>query len=110
MKLAAILPRMPRLGFHIPQVRPMARSLATVPAGPRTLARHATMALDNRAFQLRVLRGCVWITRDGCPADIVLGAGGAFEQRPGARVLVHALEEAQLLIAGAGPNAQNGAP
>lgn len=110
MNLAAILPRLPHLGFRLPLPRPTVRTAAAAPSGPRTLARHVTMTLENRPLQLRVLRGWVWITRDGCPADIVLRAGDVFEQRPGARVLVHALEEAQLLVAGAGPGAQNGRP
>jgi hypothetical protein len=65
------------------------------------------VTLENKPLQLRVLRGWVWITRDGCSADLVLGAGEVFEQRPGARVLVQALEEVELSIAGAGAGPQN---
>lgn len=110
MNLAAILPRLPHLAFRLPLRRPTVRTAAAAPVAPRRMARHATMTLENRPLRLSVLRGWVWITRDGCPADILLGAGDVFEQRPGARVLVQALEEAQLLIAGAGPGAQNGQP
>jgi hypothetical protein len=71
------------------------------------MSRGAIITLDNRQLQLHVLRGFVWITRDGCPADIVLGAGDVFDQRPGATVLVQALEDAELLIADGAIRAQN---
>ena len=38
-------------------------------------SRNVIMTLANRPLQLRVVRGWVWITRDGCPKDSVLGAG-----------------------------------
>ena len=71
------------------------------------MSRNAILTLENRRLQLHVLTGCVWITRDGCPADTVLWAGAVFEQQPGAPVLVQALEEAELLIAGAVADTQN---
>ena len=103
MHIALTLPRFLHTGF-----RPAQRSTRAV-ARPeqRTLVRHAVITLENRPLQLCVLRGFVWITRDGCPADFMLGAGEVFEQRPGAPVLVQALEDAELLIAGAGASAQN---
>ncbi|MEP7280736.1 MAG: DUF2917 domain-containing protein [Rubrivivax sp.] len=106
MNLAAILPRFPQVGFQPPQARPQGPP-AVAPAEPRTMLRHAVMTLENRALQLRVLCGWVWITREGCIADLVLGAGDVFEQRPGTRVLVQALEEAELSFAGAGVRAHN---
>ncbi len=107
MNIAAILPRLLPFGFQ-----PWAARLpepTTEAAGPvqRTLPRRAVMALENRPLQLRVLRGWIWITRDGCPVDLVLSAGEVFEQRPGARVLVQALEEVEFSIAAAGASAQN---
>jgi DNA repair exonuclease SbcCD nuclease subunit len=71
------------------------------------MTRHSIMTLENRRLQLRVLRGWVWITRDNCPADMVLRAGDVFEQQPGARVLVQAFDEVELLIAGAVGRAHN---
>lgn len=73
----------------------------------RTLDRHATLRLANKRLELRVVRGCVWITRDHCPQDIVLEAGDSFDQHPGAPVLVHALEAAELLLADARSGAHN---
>lgn len=107
MNLAAILPRLPQVAFPLRQARPKGRAAAVAWPERRTMSRHAILTLDNRPLQLRVLRGWVWITRDGCPADVVLHAGDTFDQHPGARVLVQALEEAELLIAGAEPRAQN---
>lgn len=97
MNLDLTLSRLPRIGvsFHF------ARSRSKAPAiqmQKRLLPRHATLRLENRPLKLRVLSGCVWITRDGCPADWVLEAGADFDQRPGARVLVHALADAQVQI------------
>ena len=107
MILAAILPRLLQIGL-LPSPAP-ARGRATPVALPqrRTMTRHAIMTLENRRLQLRVLRGSVWITRDGCLADTVLAAGDVFQQQPGPRVLVQAFEEAELLIAGGGGHAHN---
>jgi len=106
MNLAAILPRFPQVGFRPLHARPQGRAALALPE-QRTMSRHAILTLENRPLQLRVLRGWVWITRDGCPEDTVLGAGDVFEQRPGGRVLVQALEATELLIAGAEVGGQN---
>lgn len=107
MNVAAIVSRFLQVGFQPQQPRPQRSSAAVAATEQRALSRRTIMTLENRPLQLRVLRGWVWITRDGCPADVVLGAGGVFEQWPGARVLVQALEESELLIAGAAASAQN---
>lgn len=107
MNFATILPRFLQAGFQPPHARPPVQAPAAAPPEQRTMPRRTLMALENRPLQLRVLRGWIWITRDGCPADIVLGAGEAFEQRPGARVLVQALEEAELSIAAAQVHTHN---
>jgi hypothetical protein len=106
MTLTAVLPRFLQLRF--PQHgRPQTHAAVAVLPERRTMLRGAIVTLENRQLQLRVLRGWVWITRDGCPADMVLGAGDDFEQRPGARVLVQALQEAELLIADPEARAHN---
>jgi hypothetical protein len=107
MNLATLLPHFPHIDFRSRHARPASQATAIVLPDRRTMARHAIMALENRPLQLRVLRGWVWITRDGCPADIVLGVAEVFEQRPGGRVLVQALEEAELVIADSGARAHN---
>jgi len=76
-------------------------------APQHTLPRHATLKLPDRCATLQVLKGCVWVTRDGCPADWVLDAGQHFEQRPGAPVLVHALQDAELALVTTEGDAQN---
>lgn len=104
MNFAVTLPRF--FQIRIPFLLARApRQLAGAQIQERALPRHATLRLDNRALQLRVLHGCVWITRDGCPADLVLEAGAVFEQRPGAPVLVHALADAEVVIEKVGRDA-----
>jgi hypothetical protein len=107
MTIAAVLSRFPQLPFHPQHDRSQGRATAAALPERRTMLRNAIVTLENRHLQLRVLRGWIWITRDGCPADTVLGPGDDFEQRPGARVLVQALEDAELLIAGAEAHAHN---
>ena len=107
MNFTAVLPRF--LPFDCTPRRgraPVPAAAATLPER-RAMSHNAIFKLENRRLQLKVLRGCVWITRDGCPADVVLGAGDVFEQRPGAPVLVQALEATELLIAGAAAHAHN---
>ena len=108
MSLTAFLPRFASVGFLSRDARPRHPLVLTLAPQQCSLGRYATMHLSNKRMQLRVIRGCVWITRDGCPEDIVLNAGDVFDQHPGAPVLVHALEPAELLLAGAGVNTQNG--
>jgi hypothetical protein len=107
MTFAAILPRFP-YAFPWPRLarRP---SRAAIVAPPRQfpLAVRTIVKLENRCLQLRVLSGSIWITRDGCPADTVLCAGDVFDQRPGAPVLVQALETSELSIADAPVGPQN---
>jgi len=99
MNLAAILPLFPRIGFQRPHARREPPAATRRPYERRAMPRHLVMTLENRPLRLYVVRGCVWITRDGCAKDTVLGAGEFFEQQPGARVLVQALEETQLVLA-----------
>lgn len=107
MNLAAILPRLLHISLQPAHAYAWGRATPAGLPAPRTLSRRAIMTLENRPLQLRVMRGSVWITRDGCPADLVLEAGEVFDQQPGARVLVQAFEDAELLIAGAALHAHN---
>src|SRR5262245_15740576 len=66
----------------------------------RYLARHGTFRLARADRVVHVLEGCVWITCDGDPQDVVLEAGGRFAHERGTRVLVHALADARLVLAG----------
>lgn len=104
MNLAITLPRFTQ--FRLPSLRARASRQACIsPAQPQALPRHTTLRLDNRAQQVQVLRGCVWITRDGCPEDRVLEAGSTFDQHPGAPVLVHALADAEVRVVAILPDA-----
>ena len=105
MTLAETLPRF-FLQFDSRPAR-ATRVDAAAPPEQRTMPRHAIATLDNRAQRLHVLRGCVWITRDGCPVDYVLNPGDVFEHDAGAPVLVQALEDTELLIAGRVASAQD---
>lgn len=107
MHLAAILPRFLQIGPYPRHDRSRPQTAAAALPERRTISRHAIVALENRRLQLRVLRGWIWVTRDGCPMDLVLGPGGVFEQQPGARVLLQAFEDVELLVAGAGAHPHN---
>lgn len=107
MIASALLARISPFAFVPSPASPRGRPAPLETARPRMLPRGAVVTLADRRLQLRVVRGSVWITRDGCPADTVLGAGGVYEQRPGARVLLQALDDAQLLIAEAGARDHN---
>src|SRR5688572_19454389 len=57
----------------------------------RQMERLAFLDLDA-GTTLKVLHGCVWVTRDGCPEDVVRECGQTFTNLGGPRVLIHALE------------------
>lgn len=108
MYLTAILPRLlPRTATPPADRRSTPAAAAPAPLR-RTMARNTIVTLPNRQQRLQVVRGWLWITRDGQPADIVLGAGDVFDQEAGPRVLMQALEEVEVLIADARPRAHNG--
>ena len=101
MNLAAFFfPRLAPVGFDPRRAFAPRRTVIAAPVETRTMPRHAIFRPADRRLQLRVVRGCVWITRDGCPADMVLNAGDVFDRQPGATVLVQALEETELIVAG----------
>lgn len=61
---------------------------------------HATDRLMRpRTTQLQCTSGCLWITHDGDPKDVIIGVGHCCELRPGVRVLVHALEASSYELA-----------
>lgn len=62
-------------------------------AAKQTLALHATDRFTGAAGQwLACSRGCLWITQDGDPKDVILSAGQHCTLGTGRQVLVHALE------------------
>ena len=100
MNLAALFPRLSFVGLDPRRDSGPRRAGVAPSVEMRPMSRHAIFTLADRRLQLRVVSGCVWITRDGCPVDMVLNTGGVFEHRPGSKVLVQALEETELLVAG----------
>ena len=48
--------------------------------------------------KIECLAGCLWITHDGDPKDIVLRAGESYVPDRHSRLLVQALEDAQLRV------------
>jgi hypothetical protein len=55
---------------------------------------------DASVVALRCDEGCVWITLDDDPRDIVLEAGESFETDQRRHALVYALQESTLVVRG----------
>lgn len=65
--------------------RDLSKAVAVVPRG-------GTVRLQGRVGQrLECLGGTLWITQDGDPRDVVIGAGEAFDLDRNGRVLASAL-------------------
>ena len=58
--------------------------------------------------RLTALEGSLWVTEEGEPGDVVLGAGQAFEVEAKGRALVQALSKSRLAIEASGKRAQLG--
>ncbi|CAN7720581.1 DUF2917 domain-containing protein [Variovorax sp. LjRoot84] len=85
--------------MHRPS-RASGRVASAQPPTTRALARHATWTIDDpRPFRVECLVGIVWITQDGDPRDVILVAGETYRPDRVARMLVHALDEAQVRLA-----------
>jgi hypothetical protein len=71
--------------------RPASRSRESHPV--HELASGSTMVLcEPFGRRVECLDGCVWITLDGDPRDIVVEAGQTFTADRNQRALIHALE------------------
>ena len=72
-------------------------------SGVRNLQKGAILAVSRPLHQdIACLRGSLWITHDGDPKDIILEAGQSYRSDRCARMLIQALDEADIQVAVAG--------
>jgi hypothetical protein len=71
--------------------KPAARSREWLAVHELPLA-HTLTLFEPLGHELECLAGCVWITLDGDPRDVVIEAGQAFTADRNQRTLIHALE------------------
>lgn len=69
-------------------------------AAPRSLAYRALYRVPSAAgVRIVCTAGCLWVTLDGDPRDILLEAGDSFEADAPAPALLYAMEPSQFLLA-----------
>lgn len=77
-------------------------STVLAPDSTRTsqdLGKGATLALDTPLGQrIACLEGCLWITQDRDPRDVVIAAGQSFTPDRNTRALVYALEASRVAL------------
>ena len=79
-----------------------ARVPRELPAAPaiRALAAGTTLAVPQpRGTRIDCLHGCLWLTHDNEPQDIILAAGDSYFADLDGRLLVYGLEASELRIA-----------
>lgn len=87
--------------FHVLQrfVPPGRASITPAPQSLQRLQKGATLVLhEPRGVQLEVVSGDVWITHDGDCKDVTLVAGEHYTSERPARMLVHGLADAVVLL------------
>jgi Protein of unknown function (DUF2917) len=60
---------------------------------------HTMTLAEPLGHALVCLAGCIWITQDGDPRDVVINAGQVFTPDRNRRTLIHALEASQVRVA-----------
>lgn len=65
----------------------------------QTLPKSHTVALPaSRGLRIDCLEGCLWITQDGDPRDVVVQTGQSFTVDRDQRALVHAMDAARVRV------------
>jgi hypothetical protein len=73
---------------------------ANVPAVAMTLHKGQIWSIRHpRGREVRCLRGALWVTHDGDPKDTVVAAGLTYRADRDTRMLLYALETAELRLA-----------
>lgn len=69
------------------------------PGDAQDLHKNGTITvLRPASTEVECLQGCVWITQDGDPLDIVIDAGQRFRAERDTRMLIHALEPSRVRV------------
>jgi hypothetical protein len=76
------------------------RPVAPTASSSQALHKNATLAVrDPLGVTVECIQGSLWLTHDGDCKDIILEAGQRYDSEMRARLLVHALEAAQVRLA-----------
>ncbi len=57
------------------------------------------VVLNPSGKTVTCVRGCLWITQDGDPKDVVIAAGDSYTLDRAGRMLVSALEDSSVMLA-----------
>ena len=88
-----------RWPFRPARVRLTHWNIAAPVTRPVLLQRGATLMIDKALeLEVRCIAGCVWLTQDNDPRDIVLKANESALTQGNALILIQALEDAQVRL------------
>jgi hypothetical protein len=94
--------KLPLFGFvrhFLPAEAAAPMRIAPAPSTLQELQARATLVIDRPGgTHVDCVRGCVWITHDGDPKDLVLPAGTSYTSTRGACMRVYAFEPTSILV------------
>lgn len=99
MTTFAIHPGSTQMRWPFRRTRPLLThwTIAAPVARPVLLQRGATLMIAQpRDLEIRCVAGCLWLTLDNDPRDIVLKAGERITVNHNARLLIQALQAAEI--------------